>query len=79
MLNFIYSIGVVCSAIANIFCTTVKDCIYKRFVMIAVTLGAVVFVVQLNFEPAAHYNTEISRLLSYMIMVAAMAMFVDVW
>ena len=46
--------------------------------MIDVTLGAVVFVVQLNFEPAAHYNTEISRLLSYMIMVAAMAMFVDV-
>ena len=47
--------------------------------MIDVTLGAVVFVVQLNFEPAAHHNTEISRLLSYMIMVAAMAMFVDVW
>ena len=65
---------------ANIVGTTVKDCIYKGYVMIGVTLGAVVFVVQLNFEPAAHYNTEISRLLSYMIMVAAMAMFVyDVW
>ena len=64
---------------ANIFCTTVKDCIYKGYVMIDFTLGAVVFVVQLNFEPATHYNTEISRLLSCMIMVAAMAMFVDVW